>query len=354
MSKLFLVWVGIPLLTLAARPLSAQTLEPRLTMNGFLTQGVARSQEEPVLGIPTTSTTDYRTAALQVRYALEDKGMFVMQFSHRRVGQSLLNTFESSVEVDWVYYRHRFGPLQARAGRFPLPRGLFNEMRDVGTVIPLFRAPYFVYEDGTETVDGVGLSHILNFGEWSLTTHAFAGGAEYRAVFQTPDGPFPFKERVEKSLGGQLWLDTPIPGLRSGFAVMGWENPGEPDYDKMWIVSLEGDFNRWMVRGERLRINGSDARVWAQYAQAGFKPVEKLMAVFQIESKDSELLGSFAVPRYRAMTDAALGLNYAFSPNLMLKGEGHRARGYAFDRYVDPAGPPTTTYYGILSVAVSF
>ena len=52
--------------------------------------------------------------------------------------------------------------------------------------------------------------------------------------------------------------------------------------------------------------------------------------------------------------DLALGVNYSPAAGLVLKLEGHRARGYFFDSYVDVAGPAGESTYGIASVSVSF
>jgi hypothetical protein len=50
----------------------------------------------------------------------------------------------------------------------------------------------------------------------------------------------------------------------------------------------------------------------------------------------------------------ALGVSYKVLPNVVFKAEGHERKGYGFDRFVNPAGPASTTRYWITSLSVSF
>ena len=47
-------------------------------------------------------------------------------------------------------------------------------------------------------------------------------------------------------------------------------------------------------------------------------------------------------------------MNFAVSPNLVLKLEAHRATGRSFDTYIAPTAPAGRTTYGIVSVSTSF
>lgn len=332
------------------------TVADDLSMHGFLTQGFARSDAAPVLGIPVGVTTDYRTVAIQARYAVGSSGTAIVQVSHRRLGESLLMQSEASLEMDWAFYRHRTGPVVIQAGRFPLPRGIYNEVRDVGTLLPMFRAPFVLYEDGTETVDGVGLSTSGRIGDWSIDAHVYAGGAEYKVPIHTPDGAFLLSDRVERNGGGQIWLSAPVEGLRAGFGMMAWDDLGASGGldSYVQIASLDATFESWLIRAEHLRVKTNYDRTWASYVHGQVDVTGRLRAVAQYEIKDKEPLGAFAAPRQRVMEDVSAGLSLALSPKLVLKLETHRATGFAFDRYVDPNGRPDETWYSIASISASF
>src|SRR5690606_19460433 len=54
---------------------------------------------------------------------------------------------------------------------------------------------------------------------WRLEGAAFAGGFDVRAVLPSSTGSNVIKLRAENSVGTQLWLHTPIDGVRLGAFV---------------------------------------------------------------------------------------------------------------------------------------
>ena len=57
----------------------AQTASDRLTVHGYISQAFAQASDLGVAGISSTPTWDYRTAALQFRYAISDVDNLVLQ-----------------------------------------------------------------------------------------------------------------------------------------------------------------------------------------------------------------------------------------------------------------------------------
>jgi hypothetical protein len=327
-------------------------LDSRLSLHGYLTQGFGRASDSPFLGLTDTTTSDYRSAAMQMSFDVSPKDRLVIQVSHRRLGSSPLAGFEENIEVDWAFYQRTLGSFEVRAGRFPLAGGIYNEVRDVGTVLPMFRAPYQIYPDGFESVDGLSATHNLALGDWSLESSAFWGGTEYKNVFQTPAGPFPVMYRFANSVGGQVWLGTPIQGLRVGVSALRWSDSTS---NRTLMASVDADFDRFLVRAEHKIAKLADT-YYAQfsYLQGGMKLIEKLQLVGQYERATIETRGALPVAQATAARDAALGLNYKLSPNLVFKLEQHFVKGYWFDRFVNPTGPAAKSRYGIASVSVSF
>lgn len=104
----------------------------KITIHGYLSQAYAISDGNHVVGIPEKGTTDYRTAALQMRVQISPKDIFAVQISHERIGKSRVQTVHDDLELDWMFYEHRFGNSAVKVGRLPIPFGIYNELRDVG------------------------------------------------------------------------------------------------------------------------------------------------------------------------------------------------------------------------------
>src|SRR5688572_30445570 len=120
----------------------------KFMFHGALTQAYGRSDGATVLGIPEDGTSDYRTVSLQFGYALGANDRMVVQLAHERIGESAAMAFRQDVEVDWAFYEHRFSDaLTAKAGRVQIPRGIFNEIRDIGTLLPFYRPPSAFYSE---------------------------------------------------------------------------------------------------------------------------------------------------------------------------------------------------------------
>jgi hypothetical protein len=121
----------------------------KLFVHGYLTQAYARTNEHQLIGINDEGTTDYRMAALQFRYAITTNDNFVIQFSHERIGDSPVMQFKNDVELDWVFYEHRFNDATSvKVGKVQIPMGIYNEIRDVGTILPFYRPIFSFYFEG--------------------------------------------------------------------------------------------------------------------------------------------------------------------------------------------------------------
>lgn len=368
--KRYMKWLPMQaaILFVAAQPLMAQGGDSGLRVFGHLTQGAGVAGEEAIHGVPTTGTTDLRTMALQFRYGLGDANEVVVQLKHQRLGMSPLQQLQDDVELQWAFYQHRFGPMRVRVGRAPVPFGLFNEMRDVGTVLPFYRVPHHLYPQGTEATDGVVLGYQIGSAlDWNLLWEAFVGTTGYQGAFHTPLPEFPvfiIDLKVEKTVGTQVWIGTPLPGLRVGGAVQTLtfdeEDLGpDPDPDlgnraTVWMGSIDGAFDRFTIRSEAAFTDTPWFTVRTLMAQAGGWMIPSLGVFGQAEIVDQDDLVPFDMPERRQSEDYGLALNYKVTPSAVLKIEGHRVTGYSFERWVDLRGPHAESFYGIASIAVSF
>jgi hypothetical protein len=362
---------ALALLGLAASlPAQEPSGDDRLAIHGYLSQAYARSSAHPLLGIPTDGTADYRTAALQLRYALTSKDNFVIQLSHERFGESPFAGAKDDVELDWVFYERRFSDATSlRVGKVQIPLGIYNEIRDVGTLLPLYRPPFNFYGEGaftSETVDGFVLSHTFAAGEsWSFDADLNYGGWDILEV--SPDSNAVSEGRASDQVGVQVWASTPLPGLRVGGGVARFELRDEllaggtaTEARREWNLGIAGSFDRVLARAEYLFVDfpPGDYRAW--YGQLGVRCGEHLQLVAQgdfsrLHFATSPFPGVTVVFDRSFQKDLALAAGWYFRSNLVAKLEAHRAEGYRVDEMINVfTEPARKSRYYIASLSTSF
>lgn len=346
-----------------AKPAEDSSGGSKITINGYLTQAYGQSDGHQIFGITKQGTADYSTAALRIRADMTPDDAFVVQFAHIRIGKSNLQQLKNDVDIEWLYYQRTWGDNRVKVGRVQIPFGIYNEVRDLGTVLPFYRPSHNFYGDaafGSETLEGVvltrhqdlghgwGLSGDLHYGNWKFGNSDFAGNFFYN--------------RADRSKGVELWVDTPITGLRVGGGAMRYDiHSGRPDVPiigtNVWQAShysLQGEFDRFNVHAEVKEVNlGLGIRAQLGYAQAGFRLTDKMTLNAQ---RDLFYIKSANVPRLLGDDDKALGLNYALRPNLILKGEHHWNRGGFWLEDVPFFGATQTpkTKYWLVSLSTAF
>lgn len=355
-------------------PAAAQAQSNNLTVHGYLSQGYASSTDLPIYGISDEGTYDYRSLALQFRYAMSSSNALVVQFSHRRLGDSPIQEFEPDVALDWAFFQTRWAGNSIRVGKVPMPRGLFNEVRDVGTLFPFYRASKAFYSEGVETVDGASISRTIDLGDggFSLDASAYLGEFETVLEFVDTDGLVVLNDRLYDALGAHVQLNTPVPGLRfSGdYLLSEYSNGGD---FSIWTASGDFSQDRYFVRGEyelaqtktSAGEDNTDYEAW--YAQAGFGITPELWVNGQYEFNAITAHRALPSPpfpspvvEYDNIKDMAFGLSYKFSPLLVVKGEYHMFEGYQLEGGfpIDPMTgtslPPLETDYFIISVSAAF
>jgi hypothetical protein len=331
----------------------------KITLNGYLSQAYAISDGNQVSGIPKQGTADYRTAAVQMRVDMTPQDTFSVKLRHERIGESPFQAFQPDVALDWIFYEHKFGDSAVKVGRVKIPFGLFNEVRDVGTLLPFYRAPTDFYGAGsftTQTIDGALVNHAFNLGGgWRLDGDLYYGNWEF--VASESEGVF--KSKARNSLGAEMWLETPLPGLRIGvggmtYTVVKEEAGGTVTTpSKSYHVSVEERLGRLVTHVEYKYRHTADAKINSGYVHLGFLLTDRLTVNGQAERYHTVIA---ELPDGKDQDDdRALGLNYAFRTDLVLKLEHHWNRG--FNTEVPASGlfgPRQKTRYGILSLSTSF
>lgn len=346
----------------------------KLQIHGFLTQAYATADfvgdripvmgqdpgptfNEIALGIPEDGTFEYWTIALQFRYEVTPRDIMVVQFSSRALGESPIGDLEDEVELDWAFYERRLADhTSLKVGRVQIPLGIFNEIRDVGTILPFYRPPFLFYREGTftnETVDGVVLSHTFwPESDWSLESDFFVGNWETFEL--TPLGESNATIAKDEGYGTQLWLNTPLPSLRLGYGIH-WRDrtggaegvirePGSTTSFLDWYASIEAAFEKFVLRAEWRQFSADRevspafgatdffSNIDNYYIHVGYHFTERFRVYAQYEVSDSSLHASVFTNGFDVSLeeDVALAVNYLFGPHLVLKAEHHIVKGEDF------------------------
>jgi hypothetical protein len=361
-------------LAISATTSSAQGLPDRLLIHGYLTQGYATTKGEMLLGIPSDGTFDYRRVALLFRFKATTNDAFVVQFANRRLGESPINDATPDVQLDWAFYERRLGDnASLRIGKAPIPMGISNETRYQGTQLPFYRVPFGFYQEGgftSETLNGAVFTRKLNPGSvWLLTASIFAGEFDYLqagAAVETDSSQAAYlvaPARARNLLGTQLWLQTPLTGLRVGAGAARREDEGffseqisgSGATKDLW-ASIDGNFDRLTTRAEyrRLAFGSNGALFKTDYEQVGYRIIESLLVTVQRDATDLVIpvpAGKMKIPYDR---DVAIGVAYTFVPNVVGKFEFHDADGYNVEAVTNYLAPPLENQYIILSLSVAF
>lgn len=334
----------------------------RFELHGFLTQAYATGRyvdtpanvasptfTEGALGIPEDGTTAYRFLALQFRYEITPDDIMIVQLSNRRIGNSPLSDIEDDILLDWAFYERRItDQLRIKVGRVQIPIGIYNEIRDVGTILPFYRPPFNFYGEGSytsETVDGLLLAHTLwSQSDWNLDVSVYGGEWESFEVHATDPNLNAFAV-ADNAYGLQLWLNTPVPGLRFGFGGNSKKYKGGVYHDlpegvsnptiRDIYASVDATFSRFIFRGEYW---DGDSIIWIPlgniylnpsfyYGQLGFliNPKWNIWLQYDVNAVDPE--GVFYVggrgAKRNLREDMGISVNYFFAPNVVLKAEYH-------------------------------
>lgn len=341
----------------AAVPVAAPE-EPRLVVHGYLAQAYAIASGAQILGIPTDGTFDYRTAALQFRVAVAHDDSFVLQLSQERLGESPSMRARNEVDLDWVFYQHQFGRnWSARLGKVKLPFGIYNEIRFVGPLLPFFRATDVFYGEGSYTFDSVNgavvSSHLFTKHRFNVDADVWAG--EWR-LLQLDNTTF---ARAKNGGGGQLWLNTPVTGLRFGLGGhrSTWRDSlsvprGQKDHHRKWAASADGNFSRLRLNAEYGQDHFDGGSFQAGYAMASVHMNDKLSLTAQASRSHVKLTGLHV--DLDIVRDYAVAASYALRTSVLLKAEHHWAHGNSYDDPLRLFIPARDSRYAILSLSVVF
>lgn len=251
--------------------------------------------------------------------------------------------------VDYAFFEWRASDeVRVRFGMPKVPIGLSWDVNDVGTLRPFLRLPNSVYSNtnfGGYSYLGVGAtgSKLLPAGQ-ELLWDVFAGGisqfvlSPYDALdvrngdSEDPDFPGYWVE-MQDCVGGRLTLLTPIPGLQIRGSYFWGRTPEENGPVPTWVAagSLQYEDDTWLLRAEYFHgyeknFGGSDAG----YVEAGVRFGEHWQVVAKVEATKLDWADFEGPPSLLRHREAALGVNYWFAPDFVVRASVHAADGNRF------------------------
>ncbi len=259
------------------------------------------------------------------------------------------------VELDYAFAEWAFSDaVRVRMGRVKHPFGIYGEVFDVGTVRPFYSLPASIYGANGFTArayNGAGVTGTLPFGAWSVQYDVYGG--QIQGDFETPgllstsseyfaEPSITFGYRVEDSFGGRLNVSTPVDGLT--FGTSAYSGQAHTDLTGVEVAKrdiyaghVEYALDRFAIRSEVGHLkNGGDFNVDSGYVEASYRIGEKWQVAARWDQLEVTLPGTNIsrlpkiFPQLLEHNEAALGLSYWFSPNMVVRGSFHQVDGNRF------------------------
>jgi hypothetical protein len=332
---------------LAAPAGAVELADGKLTVSGFGEWGYGRTTNENAYLIGEEDG-GYENAQFALALTARPQEDVV-------VAGQLFAARDGTFTLDWAFAEYRFDDLlRFRIGKVKNPLGIFMEVKDVGTLRPFFTLPQSIYGPGefaAEAYQGVGATGEWNHESgWGVAYDAYAGALEVPKAepaevalaipVPTPATPWKFSDLREEEeakgvLGGRVTLVTPIDGLTARVSAFTGELSAEEGEAKERLavigVSAEYATERLQVRGEYFRgTEGDEETNLGGYAEVAWSFRRDLQVALRFDEAHQHVEGLRADSRFVGHHEAAVGLSYWPSPNLVFKASYHNVDGNRF------------------------
>jgi len=272
--------------------------------------------------------------------------------------QTLWKTTKKGLEMEfdyafaeWMFYDW----LRLRIGKVKCPFGIYAEVWDVGTIRPFYALPPSLYAPGsfaTKSYFGLGFTGMRFLsGGWGIQYDLYGGEFEYPPIFQpNPEDP---TEEIEvqpistDAVGGRIAVSTPLDGLSVGFSTFNGDSTiavaGAMEEVFQMVsgrhysnaVYVEYLLDEILLRAEYARtdkLSGEDdLRMYAYYVEAAYTFLEHWQAAVLFDAQSMEFVDlQLPIEIPGDHKQGAVGLNYWFNPNFVLKLSYHYVQGNIF------------------------
>jgi len=263
--------------------------------------------------------------------------------------------------VDWAFGEYRVSDeFRVRIGKMKQPVGIYTEIFDVGTLRPFYTLPMAVYGPAsivTEAYYGIGLTgtHAVAPG-WDLAWDVYGGNATITAAFPyealtTPGTPIgeDHENATRELLGGRVTMNTPVDGLN--FRLSGFRGARDDATAVVYGFSVEFLRDSLWVRAEGFREMELDTHSsWGAYGEIAYFLTRQIQLAGRLEGNWSHMDGFNGSSPLFLHREAAVGLNFWFNPQWVVKASLHGVDGNRFanpgpDTIADQPMPTQTTVY---------
>jgi hypothetical protein len=266
--------------------------------------------------------------------------------------------------MDYVFGEYKFADAaRLRVGNVKQPFGIYTEIFDVGTLRPFATAPQSIYGPGGmigKSYSGLGLTGSLFASRaWGLDYDVYGGGLEtleedtpLQVLTQGTDTVgkalnFATSRTFRDVLGGRLVIRTPLDGLAFGASTYTGTRPlTRGTVAKDWRRTVSGahaEFvnDAWILRAETAKERDeSNFSATGSYGEAAYRLTDhwQLAGTYGKFNTTLESASAANIARAPSLLDhqeTAAGINYWFSPNLVLKTSYSTVKGNRFS-HPDP------------------
>jgi hypothetical protein len=329
---------------------SALHAEDNIQIHGFGGWSYGKSQDLSYLGATTKGNADNASFSLNVSARPYERLTIVSQV---RFDSAAAN----EADLDFAFAEWAISDkVKVRAGRVKHPLGLYGEVFDVGTVRPFQSLPQSVYGPiGTtaKAYNGAGLTGLVRQGDWEMQYDVYAGeiDGDYMLALPpsatstasphaSPAGNIGFRYR--NVFGGRVHVRTPIDGLLVGVSAF----RGKDDFVASSFVKV-ADRTVYLGSAEYVRGPLQIRTEWGEgesegiqhyesgYVEAAYHITPKWQLASRWETLDLEVPAfpqAFRGPLAAVLEhrDLAVGVNYWFNANLVVRANYHMVDGNRF------------------------
>ncbi len=345
-------------------------------VNGYGTWGYGKTNENHYL--QGTEAGDYSHTVLSLG---------VNAKPHEQLAIVLQVRFENGDEGEVVQADYAFGEwaftdgFKMRVGQVKLPFGLYTEIFQVGTLRPFLTLPQGIY-GGTgivsEAFRGASVTGAWYGSDWGIEYDGY-GGQLSLDTFDSHFGDFDAAsasdehgaaeddaghgdelgaaeeegghgdelgaaeeqaghgehggEIINNLVGGRFNLVRPMSGVKLGFSVYSGTVEGVDGQHVAWAGSGEYLSGPWSIRSEYgYHQHASEIRVNSAYFEGAYKITRAVQAAFRYDWSATELpeIDTSEFPSLLKHRDLAIGLNYWFRPEFVVKFAYHIVNGNRF------------------------
>jgi hypothetical protein len=317
-------------------------------LHGFVSQGGLLTSANNYLAHTEHGSLEFTEAGINFTKPIDDRLSVGMQLFARDLGPE----GNYSAKFDWLQIDYRWKDwLGFRAGRVKVPFGLYNDFADIDAAQPVVLLPQSIYPETNRNFllaqTGVEAYGYHSFGDLGALDYRVYTGSLYLTI---PDAQgVHFSDiAVPGLVGGRVFYETPLDGLRGGLSVLAGEIDADYSYPSMpavgqlsvtlvqtnFLGSLEYAKDGVLLQAEYLWSHSKTttiAPVWTKaegmYGLAGYRWRPWLQQTLYYSLTYPDLRQTSG--RDHHQHDAAISFRFDVGPHWLMKLEGHFLRGTA-------------------------